>query len=666
MLKYFRKYNTWILMIGGVLLMVVFLLPQLPQMMGAGVQNPVIARFTGGEIHLQDRQDAAREIELLSKMQITIAFSQTPFRLPITTLLFQDPDITEREMPELWMLLVAMAERDGLVGGPEDGRNLPGEIARRTVESMGANVGFETSFFDQFRDSIQQELEFDRASLIASGIPQQRLDTLFARARGVLRMYDLYEKSVKLSEPELRQFASRVLDQVGVQWVAVRANRFFNQLPELSPQMFLDHYEKYKNVKPGDGKYGFGYKRYPGYRLEWIEIERLDIEPYIKIDPLEANTFYQQNRDRYPGAWNEAKDAVFAELRNREVDEVLAGIDREIVALLRQSQGKLNKDEDGYFVLPDNWDLLQPSLTMIKSQIESFAQKQYGIPNFDNVPVVRLLGGWKIQDDIEFMPIAFASMRYNGAVRNGYEMAVNVRELYPDSEVKTQDKILYGPAVTVVTEGIQEGTVYYFRVEQTRPAGPPDRLAEVRDTMILDFDRLVLLDGLRQVEDTLIQRYIDVGIDEYAKKLVTDPMKEVVVSREGMEPYQTVDFNTPEIREAIMTHAAQFDPTKPTTSYPLRDRLLIVEMPKALSLAIVEILDVRPLSKELYEKRKLEAESLAHQELRSKILKQWPYTWDRLQETQEFESLDKSDDELDQELEESSVGVPDEEGSESS
>ena len=49
MLKVFRKYNTWILMIGGVLLLIVFLLPQLPQMTGAGVRNPVIATYDGGK-----------------------------------------------------------------------------------------------------------------------------------------------------------------------------------------------------------------------------------------------------------------------------------------------------------------------------------------------------------------------------------------------------------------------------------------------------------------------------------------------------------------------------------------------------------------------------------------------------------------------------------------
>ncbi|MFG0258466.1 MAG: hypothetical protein ACF8GE_11240 [Phycisphaerales bacterium JB043] len=647
MLKYFRKYNTWILMIGGVLLLIVFLLPQLPQMTGAGVMNPVIARFDGGEIHLQDRREASSELELLARMRFT------QFGIPITTLLLRDGDIEERQAADLWMLLVAMAERDGLVGGPEDGRNLPGAIARNVSASLLENPGLNLSALDpeSLRLGIQAELEEDRAQLLASGVSLAQLDTLFAKARGVLRMYELYENSVKLSEPELRRFAARVLDQVGVQWVPVRANRFFHQLPVIDREQYLDHYEKYKDVMPGEGEFGFGYRQYPGYRVEWLEIERADFDRHIEIDPLEANTYYQQNDHLFDGEWADVRDEVVDVLKDQKIDEILTGIDREIVAILRSSQGSLERDDDGYLAIPENWELLQPSLAMIKSQLETYTLQQHQIPNLDGVTAARLLGGWRIAEDVEFMPAGMATLRHNGQTVRGKDLMINVRELYPDSDVKSQTSVLYGPARSDDNEA-----VYYFRVVEVRPAGPPDEYREVRELVENDYQRYTLYTGLQQIHDRLKDKYIEVGIDEYASQLRADAMKRVVVSREGMEPYQTIDFNTDEIREAIMAHAAQFDPSRPTMEYPIRDRLLIVEMPEALSLGVVELIDVRPLSRELFQERKLEAEALARAELRLRITQEWPYTWERLVETQGYESLEDDEFDEDEPVEEGSAG----------
>ncbi|MHC4977109.1 MAG: hypothetical protein ACYTF7_10975 [Planctomycetota bacterium] len=647
MLKYFRKYNTYILMVGGVLLLIVFLLPQLPQMTGAGVRNPVIARFSGGEIHLRDRQDAANELQVLSRMRFT------QLGIPITSLLLRDEDLDESRASDLWMLLVAMAERDGLVGGPEDGRNLPSSIARSVADSVLDNPGMDPDFFDpeSLRLGIEAELEASRTTLLNSGVSPSQLDTLFAKARGVLRMYELYESSVKLSEPEIRKFAARVLDQVGVQWVPVRSNRFFDQLRPIEREEYLDHYEQYKDVMPGEGEFGFGYKRYPGYRVEWIEIERRDISNYVEIDPLEANTFYQQNRARFTGEWADERGAVFEELTEQKVDEILAAIDREMVAILRQTQGQLERGDDGFYELPDNWELLLPSLAMIKSQLESFVLNQYGVPNLDGVPIVRLLGGWRIAEDVEFMPTAMAELRHNGQTVTGEDLIINVRDLYPESDVRSQTQILYGPARTPAgVEGSEEGNVYYFRIVETRPSGPPDTYSEVKELVENDYARYLLYYSLRQVVDNLKATYIQTGIDAYAEQLRTDPNRAVVVSREGMQPYQTVDFNTDEIREAIMAHAAQFDPTVPTSSFPIEDRLLVVEMPKALSLAVIELIDIRPLSQELYQERKLEAESLARAELLNKISERWPYTWEQLVETQGYESLDDDEDEEEEEV----------------
>ena len=50
MLKFFRKYNKWIIGVGGSLLMIVFLIQPVMSMFTANPDNFVLGKFEGGEI----------------------------------------------------------------------------------------------------------------------------------------------------------------------------------------------------------------------------------------------------------------------------------------------------------------------------------------------------------------------------------------------------------------------------------------------------------------------------------------------------------------------------------------------------------------------------------------------------------------------------------------
>ena len=61
MLKFLRKYNKWILVVGGVLLMVAFLAPQAIQQMPR-LRDPVMAEYNGQSVKASKLEQADAEL----------------------------------------------------------------------------------------------------------------------------------------------------------------------------------------------------------------------------------------------------------------------------------------------------------------------------------------------------------------------------------------------------------------------------------------------------------------------------------------------------------------------------------------------------------------------------------------------------------------------------
>lgn len=67
MLKFLRKYNKWILVIGGGFLMVSFLLPQAIQQCAADPSKSAAAFVSGRKVILRDYSRAASELALIER-----------------------------------------------------------------------------------------------------------------------------------------------------------------------------------------------------------------------------------------------------------------------------------------------------------------------------------------------------------------------------------------------------------------------------------------------------------------------------------------------------------------------------------------------------------------------------------------------------------------------
>ena len=129
------------------------------------------------------------------------------------------------EDPHHWYLMVAEAERAGLVGGPSDA-----SMAENIGEQYETSIELQTYYAQFMNDPVQGPQIADRergrtqtriaarkTSLAKSGYTEQVIGNALAKAAGIQRLYSSYNIAGTVSKPEAIGLASRVHDVVIVQ-----------------------------------------------------------------------------------------------------------------------------------------------------------------------------------------------------------------------------------------------------------------------------------------------------------------------------------------------------------------------------------------------------------------------------------------------------------------
>jgi len=242
MFKFLRKYNKWILAVGGTLLLIVFLIPTAIQRLGnragrRGATWATVGLPQPGKVTSSDLDLVRRELRLLQTIQ--------QFQGPLI------PGLDDIDDPAHWFLLVREAEAAGLVGGTAARSATAGlaQIAAATGESSGF-VGL-----------------------------------TLAKVEGVLRLIDLYLDRNKLSDRRLKVEARRLFHGVDADVVVIEAStrdapQVFGD-DELRPQM-----EEFAEIAPGEGEMGFGYRLPDRIQLEWITIPADTVREAIAASDL--------------------------------------------------------------------------------------------------------------------------------------------------------------------------------------------------------------------------------------------------------------------------------------------------------------------------------------------------------------------------------------------
>lgn|GEM_PF-3400304 len=617
MLKFFRKYNKIILGVGFALLMVIFLLPQgVSRLVGDPRQRTAFA-YDGGRITEEELIQANADLQFLEAMY------------PPLVKIYLGLD--QRRGGLHWALLVHLAEDAGYVGGPDDGRTSLDEMARTfSLLELRNLFGSDYARINSQKDSLAQSMlirfEQARAGAINNGRPDEAVDRVLARVRGVLRLYSAYLNTVTLSDRELARAVRDAYAQATVDAAQIpAAGRVDEDTPEPTELEILSAFDQFKNVRRGEGEHGFGYLREPAVRLEWMLISRRDIEQAVTLDPVEVNAYWRAHRDRFTSeSFAEDRPRVEREIRDAEVERVLAEVRRAFKGIVLQNTSRFEPGPDGTPVPPADWAQQRPLFIDMAKQIEARVEERTGvdIPPPDTLSDPR----WLSRDQTAALPVIG-----NARIVIGRQTVALPDVVYslPTLGGDNSAGLIEGVAYTepLIAEG---GTLCFIRVNTARPESPPESVAEVRPLIVNDLKTLFEYEELAGEVSALEQSILEKGFNDAMRDYgVNTILSDVAVTRDQFgRTISASEEDAATFRNAVMDRVGRLDATVPVVDQPIADRVVVQGMPSALAVVGAVITEQFPVTIEAYQT--LAAGVFGAARNRIQNIGGWPFRFDAL------------------------------------
>jgi hypothetical protein len=600
MLKFFRKYNKIILVVGGSLLMIAFLVPQALQQLGKAAAGRTIARFEGGSYSQLDVQRAAAEVNAVEN---TLGI---------------DSESLGIENEEHWLLLVSEARRAGFRGGPSDAEVFINQIAstyaQQLVSQSRGEIGIDEAYV-QARNALLQR----RAQI--GGSNPSGIDSALADLFAIQRLRAAYFAAPKMSTARAIFFADTVLDTARAQLSIVPADALLAEVPMPSTAELQAQFEQFRDVNLGEGELGFGYRQPVGVKVEWITLDPRAITDAVTLDPIDVRKRFEANRDRYPGDFASERANVRAELTAERVKTILADAEQEIRGRGLDDIGSSPANPTtGLRDLPADWSDNRTPLEEISEAVVVRIKDKYGVvlpPPFVGVQNQ----GWLSPTDFQQLPgLGRAFVRDGLRVIPLASMLDQIREGMPPDATgmpRFQVGVLDRPAFDSAEQQ------HYFRFLAARPAGPAPSIDEVRDQVARDLRRLqaydLLVERAEAARDALIAR----GPKAAANTIDPSAGESVVnVSDERAAPIGnpfagellTRVLGSAEFRAPVMAAARKLDPLQPIDLQSLDARSLIIPVRDALAVAFTRLTARDPLTREEYEQLQSQIVATAMQE----------------------------------------------------
>ncbi len=597
MLKFFRKYNKVILVVGGSLLMVIFLLPAgLTQFAGSGSLAPTMAKMGDRSLTTRDRQQAGAELN-------AVAMTVGPAMLSAFNL--------DQDAPaEHWLLLSETAERAGLVGGVRDGQSFISEAAR---------ISYRQGLVDQARflgeTWLQQQLfrEDEEVALLIARIEENRreaqqslgltteeFDIALSKARGVWRMLNAADTTSIFSRPEAVQLAKEIRDTATVSGALLPATQIADSLEDPPIERQEAHFEEYRDVDASEDPMGIGYRQPDAVQFEALRIDHLALASRIPLDPVEMRKYFIRNQDQFPADTtfedNETsvRERYRVEETNRVKDRLNQLIQNEVARWRRQLEGTSRKK-----VVPADWELRAPRFGDLVTMILRELTDQFGVTDPVAVTGLETAGGFWDFEGLTQLPIGSSRLPVPGGMTLPFpQIAMEVQELGGDERLGIQTGLIYGPMRDA------NGSFYYFRIVDTRPAARAQNLESVSSQVVRDLKLLDALDLLEEQADSYRQQIVDGGLSSVAESLgleVVSPMTvtEVDVRTSPVGP-PVPEFNDEAFRTAVIENARLTDPTSILEQTPSMDRTAAAVIREQRGLALAELISWRPLTIEQF------------------------------------------------------------------
>lgn len=587
MFKLLRQYNQWILAVGGTLLLVAFLMPSAIQscaQQSAVSGAPWATYGDGKELTGHDLDRARKELAIVDLLRQNSSGTD-----PISA-------IGAHEDPAHWWMLSEEAARAGLVGGPGEG-----EAVLSSVAANNTALGTPTT-----TDTVIRNL------MVASGSNRDFVLETTAKWRGAVRLISLNQSVDRISDKRLEQFVARgVLGMSGdIVVLDARTNATIpTGLPaDASLDAKLEEQLKKFADKPAParkGKESFGYRLPDRVKLEWMSIPKSAVESTVLNSPelqsLALRKRFAQDPAKYGAdpATSPSFSAFESTVRTRTVEELTTAKLEEIAKFASDQLGLAQrslKRRNSYFELPENWSAQLPPFGALASSIA----EEFGIA----APEVKTSGDAPITIEAvqQLEGLSRAGTQRFGNMMRATQLIAGAKELSnPNIAAPIQARVA-GPALTDPA-----GDVYLFRITEAMPSVPATDLAAVRDTVLADVMSLERFQWLQQNEAALAQQANAEGLRALAEKYGSK-VDFATQIRQYDPQFMSFGARFPssipglegdsDVIAQLVDKASVLPLTVDLATIPAENRTFVVSSPDSLSLVVMQVSELFPVSRE--------------------------------------------------------------------
>jgi hypothetical protein len=653
MLKFLRKYNKWIMVFGGSLLMIAFLAPQAIQNLPK-IRDKTVAQYNGNAVKESELMDANAELRAINALGGNVKIANLLLNLSAPT---NEQDIE-------WYMLSREAEEAGFVGSDGDAINLYPIIAQQLATYEA------DSYIQQTRQQLNQ---LQRAQLIQSRIEpwMQRVTSYesnaagagrfrtiedarkaFAKLHGVLRMQQAFDRIGKFSTSRATRAGTETFNGAEIDYLVIPAERFIASSAEPTEEAIAAHFEKYADVIPSESDFGIGYRQPQQIKLEWLTIAITGIEDAITIDPVEASKHQQLNKEDFPGEFSEERPRIDAALKRTKAQTIVEQAENIIQAEILRDTRTLDTDSD-YLSLPEDWQTTRSSLEDLAQLIVTKVEESNNGLQIPLPSIERHTDKWLGANDIFSLPgIGFSSIQFGSQRLQSYQALFAVRELNPNPNFPIQVGLL---ASEFPLDGF-DGSKHFFRVLDSRQISPPESVEEVREQVVTDLKRIEAYEQLVAELPGYAEVAVNAGLEEVANA-VNAGLPESGEATDENTPSRVEIANGATIRSRIAQStpfvfrdedvlAVAFDATRPLDptvkieDMPLPAKTFHAAAPKALSVVVGRVSKLLPLTAEDF--------AVSYDQLKSSLMQleaseidtfEYPYTYENLKKRHNFIDL---------------------------
>ncbi len=573
MLKFLRQYNQWILAVGGTLLLITFLMPNAIQRCGRdnGPTNAVFARLADGATYTGGDQFAAQqELAVLEPMRDQFVIGLGADR-----------------SPEHWWLLVREATAAGLVDTTSGGK--------AEVERIAAAQNI----------SVPQLMSL----LLSNSRGDSKAETVYralANLAGVRRLVMLASNVDRLSDRRFKNEIARSMLGVSADIVVLDAKNNAAIAAAAPTDAELEaQFKAFAEVVKGTGEKGFGYRLPNRVKLEWLMIPKASVEGAVagsaQLSTLELKKKFAANPALYgaDAAQNPAFATYEATVRQRTKDELVKQRMDEIAKFVTDEAAlslRSVKRVGAFYELPADWSTTMPSLEALAPVLA----KEFAI----DLPVYQTSGADFIapSDVAQLAGIGRASTSKFGTALRTDALAGGLKEFgAPSAQAPFQVGVM-SPSMTS-----EAGDIYFFRVLAADGSKAPGSLAEVRDAVLKDLEAVRRYEWLAANQAALVTEALAAGMAPIATKYGTVVEFAAQVREANPQfvqygvrlpsPLPVVGTNADALKR-IVDEATALPLTASVSTVEVAKRTFAVDLPNQLTVLLVQITDLTPLSAE--------------------------------------------------------------------